>query len=441
MDIKIISGARLDKQKPGLTAVKAKPEATALQRNLALPITAAVGVVPQVAESLVNFIAGRVPKLEKNKHNEFYTQKEREPIRLPGTSQHLRENVVAPALGVSSQSLKPQGMTEEILESVYSDLPLILATGGAATGKSLASSLGKSASVTSGMKIAEKAGLGIPGQLVGGLFGAKIGNQLGSAIEGYYTGAKSTAGLRPFLENTSKEAYAKSNELFKGKVGDFTKPGDKIRNVLQESNKGIPTQAKDFIKQELGKIHKFEENGKMSLANAMAIKQDFYDHAYKSNYDKKTTGVFKQVGRYFKDFIDEEGSKFPEAYKAYKQGEELHSILNAKDEVTGLIKDYFNPATFAKNGILKTLFKSSLGLAGTLPIAETTKFLVRRPEARKYYFDVYKNIIKDNPTAAVNSLRKLVKITEKEDSKTSEEPKRKSTQPKDIQIVQGRRLE
>lgn len=419
MAVKLISGTKVSR--PELIK-ESKPQAGSIERQVVGPVTSALGTIPSIFQSIGDVIG--LPSTRGGRPD--ITEK------VPFTPEHQRE-LYAQGRGIEKESLEPQGSQEELFNMIASDLPLIALTGGASSAAKLGSSLGKSAAVNTGMKSAENLGFGPVGQLVGGLIGGKAGGDLAGKISNYYSGTKEAAkGLRPHLETVKNEAYENADKLFAGAAGDFTKTNEKLQKLLSQTYKGIPTKSKDIAQEKLLLASERIRRGTMSIADAIDLKQDFNDLAYKSDYDRKATGIFKQAARYFKDFIEEEGPKHKSAYKAYEQGEQLHKILNADVEVKNLITDYFKPSTFTTNGILKTLFKSAIGASGTLPIAETTKFLVRRPEARQYYYDVFKNIVKDNPTEAVNSLRKVVKIAEREDKQIPKEAR--------VKVLAGKKL-
>ncbi len=434
MAIKLISGQKVAQPKV-INSALSLPKASGLERNIVGAATSALGAPFNLAQGVGDILSyGNVKA--KNLFESLGAPKKENPegYKVPLTKEHQRE-LYASARGLSPESLQPQGFGEEVADLVYGDLPLIALTGGFGSAAKVLPSLGKATAVSGGIKSAEKLGFGPAGQLVGGLLGGAAGGKLAQNVSDFYSGKKVPAtGLRPHLETIKREAYDNSERLFGQSSGDFSKTEKKFNTIHKWLNKGAQdTPAKKEVATRLDELSSKIQNGQLKIQDAIDWKQQFNEFGYESNLDPKAKSIFKQGAKYLNDFIKEEGSKHPDAYKYYRQGEDLTGMLNASEEVKNIITDYFKPALFSGNGILKTLFKASLGTVGTLPVAETTKFFIRRPEARKYYADVFKHAINNDRTAAANSLRKVVSLAEKEEKLMKENEPR-------IKVLSGKKL-
>jgi len=223
-------------------------------------------------------------------------------------------------------------------------------------------------------------------------------------------------GIRPHLEKVKNEAYKQSEKLFKGIKVPSRNIEDALDAVHADARRGLGSKAKTEVLNRLDELgSKFHKN-EVPIQDLIDAKIDVNKWAY--TRDAEEAPYFKRVAKILKEAIQEEGSVNKEALKSFNQGEQLHQVLNSGKEVKQLIQENFDPKRFAKSKIIKSLF----GLAGEsvslIPAGEATKFFIKRPEARNYYLNVMKSVVQENPAAAVNSLKQLVKSVDEYEDKT-----------------------
>lgn len=336
------------------------------------------------------------------------------------TTQGIRESLGVP---------EPEGFVPEALDRIAHDLPLIAATGGLSSLPTLTKSLVQSGSAALGGQTAKEAGLGPWGELLGSL-GGQWGTTKGlNALKRIHAGwggeklAKEAGkGVRPFLENAQKEAYKKSEELYKGvKV-----PSGKLRASLDviDTNlkRGGTTAAKTTVLKSLEEFEHKMAGGKVSMQDAIDFKKEWSGLGFTRG--KEESRWYKQMGKTMDDFIKQEGKINPQAFKAYNQGNALHASLKSGEKIREAV-DALKEGKFTSSNF----FRGLMGIGKKVIPAEQAKFFATRPEARKYYFQSFQAAAKDNPVLMINSLKKLSNIAglyEKE----------KETKPK-LEVLRG----
>ncbi len=332
----------------------------------------------------------------------------------PNITQQARTSLEE-SRGLKEGSLTPKGFTQETLDRIYSDSPFLAATAASGGLSSFFPALGLSTSANAGAQVGKELGGGPIGELLGYLGGAATGakglNKLQSLYQGYKTGLSPkqvATGVRPHLEKVSREAYKNSEKLFK----DFKVPAEPIEELItpiqQSLTRGATSKAKTEVLKNIEELTNKFQQGQVPIQDLIDFKKDFNKFGYSRNSEEAP--YFRGLARQLKDYIQEAGAKNPEALKAFNQGEQLHGLLNSGQEVLALLKDTFSPATFTKSKLLKSLFGIGGQALNLFPAADAAKFLIRRPEARKYYADVIKAAASENPAAAIGSLKSLVKM-------------------------------
>lgn len=358
----------------------------------------------------------------------FKEQAEPEKTSLP-TGQDVRSFV---GKALPKDYLESKGTGEEILHNVIESAPLTLLLGGSAPA---IQKLGNLAAGQTGMKLAEKAGFGVGGQLLGSLAGNKAFDKLVN-----YANIGGTAkGLNKLAEDAYTKGYKNADE-FGSKieikpsnkvVHELGSIRDKFKNAEEvlEKNKSVVKNL-DLTLEKLERPVSLKELSKSEQA-MNKIYNEVHDKSakkYISDFKNVITDQLKEAGKQHPEWGDNyftakdiySASKFqPKMLEAFQDHEILRkSLKNPISQLFLLGGTYSYGIPLAGKIIanpLKTAAISGATLAGKKGYDTVKNFysFMQTPARRKLLQEASEQLFRDNFPALSKTLSKIDNVADK----------------------------
>ena len=377
--------------------------------------------------------------------------------KATGYENVIPENHILPTISsvrknITSKIYEPKIMepgrnvVERFFDRIGPDIPLILGsafTGGA----SLAPILARSAGANLTSQTIEEAGGGPVAQFFGGLAGGIGGNFLQSrfanATQGLTQAGKATGkgalgtspsplaaqNIEKHLRIKQKDLYQEVKKFAENKFIPATQEKDKISsllNKLDSGSSGLKNSIRKEVRRELEAVEEafgqnpenyknitealpgFHGQAKDSINLNKAIDQ--VQHLNSIIRDETNTSAqryYQQAVKGLQGAISKAEEQFTDWGKLHKEAKNITTVLSTADEAEKRLKDI---SDVLSNGGLKTLFKTPKWLFGDFVPSKEIRYLFELPEARKYFGNVVKGVLKDDLSFAERNLRGLDKI-------------------------------
>lgn len=403
--------------------VEQPQEAGFITRNIVNPVTAAVGSVPSLVQGLGEEFKEYLPS-----HRGGRPDITEEIIQgVPGTIPKLRESA-ASALGVTPESLQPQGFFEKTIDKTAQALPFIYGLGGSLGTLDLASS--------AGMAAADEAGLGPLGEIAGGILGPVALRKIQSM-----RGKPSSIPHLEELANKAKENFYEKEAKLGSKINvpskKYVEGLNKIASKV-EDNTALSLSEKTEI---MNKLDQFRNDAAFGTINAAKLvqREKELNALYPSIQGPKDRIYREFIGQtrnHIENFGKEIGNKHPDWLHSWQNAKDIVKAQNYQSGLSQLIDEYPTISKAISNPLVKGLLGIGAGsylggpvgagvaVGGSLGFkkAERLYAYYKRPIGQKLLKEAFKNIYDRNVPALERTLVKLNKDVEKFEEENPEKP-------------------
>jgi arsenate reductase-like glutaredoxin family protein/molybdenum-dependent DNA-binding transcriptional regulator ModE len=319
------------------------------------------------------------------------------------TSENLRNIVTKTFTG---QTLEPQNEAERIGDELVSDFATFaIPIKGKIPFKSAAakSILGNAA--------------GFLGEKIGGPIGkgvAKIGTVLGLSF----------AGGRKALQNVMQQSYQNAENLAGTAKESAKELGKDVTAITKDVTSGIKTPGKEFVAGSIRGISDAIKNNKISVKDAWSLKKDVNELLRDPETPKTASKYLGRLGESLNKVLNAYGKNNPEFGQAFHQAEDIYRGLNKASDIAKTIQNSVKPESLTSNVIKNILTAAAFKTPGALPalgatvagassirgITRFTQLLKNSAEARRYYGNIVKAAVKQNPSLIQRNAQKLDKL-------------------------------
>jgi len=377
-------------------------------RNIARGVEGTAGALGDVARFLPSMTSGNPLEIASSLKG----------IQEQPTAENIRENVTKKLTG---NYLEPQSPSEEGVDEILQDTAALLLPfpnkSKSLTRKSILGALGKSALGNFAKWRAEE----VTGSKLAGA-GVKIGTIL----------LANTAGGRKEINEIRSEKYKNAlSNIPENTLFDISPEKKKIDAISRSFSRGDHPDKK-FILERLDALDNLGAlSNKYKPQDLISLKQDWNKYLQEPSVSKSSKDTLKRAVNIVNEGIARYGEKNNKFYGPYKMGEELTRGLNSSNYVQRILSEHPALKDNISNPILKKLLFSGGGVGlsyltsiptsvatgagaiGTYNLVKSIHLFAQSPEARKYYYKVINDALKDDSIALAKSLKGLDKATNK----------------------------
>lgn len=473
MAIKVISGGFLkegDGAAPNAISPRVGDKAPAPQEQswpqfigsqIARPLSRVSEMVEGAPGSLANTLRGLVgqgplelPEYSPESFAKFLANPEEglsqavefKPVKTMGSVQERNVNYLEPYLGKGT--LTAQNLPEQVIDDIFSTLPLALASGGIGA---LPLAAGRAAAGSVAGQAAEGIGLGP----IGGL----MGNILGSYGFDLARLRATPGGIRKQATDLYKDHYVKGRDAASGIQVDSRPFSSKLNREWDRISDGKTGLNRSSRKEALYQLNNLEKEIKADRIDLNKIwdSKEHLNKLIKKESDGDLRQFYKEmVGYINENILDEAAKKYPEFGEHYTPYLELYKAV----EVPNALRKVFEKSTDIKSIVTNKVAQGVLGgtalfggpaglvtagktLGTALPAAYAGRYATRAwdlftksPTARKLWGNIAQNALEENIPALKTSLIKFNREADKH-TQNLPETKQQVSARKNIKVVSG----